>query len=80
MDTAQLGTILKMSIHLQRFIERLQGFEARGAKDFIMPIAYAKGMHADLTRLLLELTNLKEAVISAREDEVITVKVGGGSF
>jgi hypothetical protein len=69
-----------MSIHLQRFIERLQGFEARGAKDFIMPIADAKGMHADLTRLLLELTNLKEAVILAREDEVITVKVEGGSF
>ena len=69
-----------MSIHLQRFVERLQGFEARGAKDFIMPMTDAKGMHADLTRLLLELTNLKEAAVAAREDEVITVQVGGGSF
>ena len=69
-----------MSIHLQRFVERLQGFEARGAKDFIMPITDAKGMHADLTRLLLDLTTLKEAVLTARDDEVISVNVEGGSF
>ena len=57
-----------MSIHLQKFIERLQGVEARGAKDFIMPISEAKGMHADLTCLLLELTTLKQAVIAAKQD------------
>jgi hypothetical protein len=69
-----------MSIHLQKFIDRLQGFEARGSKDFIMPMNDAKGMHADLTRLLLDLTTLKEAVVSARENEVISVNVEGGSF
>lgn len=69
-----------MSIHLQKFIERLQGFEARGAKDFIMPLSDAKGMHADLTRLLLELTALKEAAVVARGSEVVTVKMDGGSY
>ena len=69
-----------MSLYLNRFIERLQGFEARGAKDFIMPLSDAKGMHADLTQLLLELNSLKEAVVAAKQDEVITVQVGGGSF
>jgi len=69
-----------MSIHLQRFIDRLQGFESRGAKDFIMPITDAKGMHADLTRLLLELTHLKEAAVTAQEEEVITIKMEGGGF
>ena len=71
-----------MTTHLQKFVDRLQGFEARGAKDFIMPVVDAKGMHADLTRLLLELTTLKEAVAveSAKKDEVITVKMDGGSF
>ena len=69
-----------MSIHLQRFVERLQGFEARGAKDFIMPIADAKGMHADLTQMLLELTTLKEQAVTAQNDEVISVKMDGGSF
>ena len=69
-----------MSIHLHKFIERLQGFEARGARDFIMPMSDAKGMHADLTRLLLELTALKEAAVAAKNDEVISVQVEGGSF
>ena len=69
-----------MSLYINRFIERLQGFEARGARDFIMPINDAKGMHADLTRLLLELTRLKEEAVSSKDDEVITVKVEGGGF
>ena len=69
-----------MSIHLQRFVERLQGFEARGAKDFIMPITDAKGMHADLTRLLLELTALKEQAVIAQDNEVISIKMDGGVF
>ena len=69
-----------MSLHLHRFVERLQGFEARGAKDFIMPITDAKGMHADLTRLLLELTTLKEQAITAQDNEIISIKMDGGSF
>ena len=69
-----------MSLHLQKFIDRLQGLEARGAKDFNMPISDAKGMHADLTRLLLELNKLKEQAVSSKTDEVITVKMDGGSF
>jgi hypothetical protein len=69
-----------MTAHITRFIERIQGFEARGAKDFIMPLSDAKGMHADLTRLLLELNDLKELAVKAQEEEIITVQVGGGSF
>ena len=69
-----------MSIHINRFIERLQGFEARASKEFIMPIADAKGMHADITRLLLELETLRENAAKSNEDQVITVQVDGGSF
>jgi hypothetical protein len=69
-----------MSVHLQRFIDRLQGFEARAAKDFTMPMSDAKGMHADLTRLLLELTDLKEAAVKGQADEVIRLNVDGGQF
>ena len=69
-----------MSLYINRFIERLQGFEARGARDFIMPISDAKGMHADLTRLLLELNELKERAVAGQQEEVITVKIEGGSF
>jgi hypothetical protein len=69
-----------MSMHLQKFVDRVRGHEARGAKDFIMTLAEAKDMHADITRLLLELHDLRSRVSKSVTDEVITVQVGGGSF
>ena len=69
-----------MSIHLQKFIERVRGNDARGGKDFVMPMKDAKGMAADLTELLLELRSLKEAALTDRADEVIEVKMSGGKF
>lgn len=66
-------------IHIQRFIERLQGFEARGQKDFIMPTKDAKDLHADITRLLLSLETLRDQQIDTPE-EVVTVTMNGGSF
>jgi hypothetical protein len=70
-----------MSLHLQKFVDRVRGFEARGAKDFVMSMNDAKDMHADITRLLLDFQNLREqATKSAENPEVITVQMGGGSF
>jgi hypothetical protein len=67
-------------IHIQRFIERLQGFEARGARDFTMPIKDAKDLHADLTRLLITLQAARDAAVDAVQDSGITVEMKGGSF
>ena len=69
-----------MSLHLQKFVDRVRGHEARGAKDFVMTLAEAKDMHADITRLLLELHDLRERASKPQAEEVITVQVGGGSF
>jgi hypothetical protein len=69
-----------MSIHLQRFVDRIQGNESRGLKDFTMSMSDAKALHADLTRLLIELQALREVVAAQPREEVITVEVGGGSF
>ena len=70
-----------MSIHLQKFIDRVRGFEARGAREFTMSLQDAKDMHADITRLLLDLQNLREATAQpAQEPEVITIKMDGGAF
>jgi hypothetical protein len=69
-----------MSLHLQKFIDRVRGHEARGSRDFVMTLAEAKDMHADITRLLLELHDLREQVSKPATEEVITVQIGGGSF
>lgn len=70
-----------MSLHLQKFVDRVRGFESRGAKDFIMSMADAKDLHADITRLLIDLQNLREKVVTAdKNNEVITMKMDGGKF
>jgi hypothetical protein len=68
-----------MSLHIQRFVDRLRGQEARGVKDFVMSMTDAKDLHADITRLLLELQTLKEAS-PVSDQEVITIKMDGGRF
>ena len=67
-------------IHIQKFIERLQGFEARGARDFTMPIKDAKDLHADLTKLLIALQAARESAVNAAQESEITVEMKGGAF
>ena len=69
-----------MSIHLQKFIERVRNNDARGGKDFVMPMKDAKGMAADLTELLLELRTLQQAALNGQTDQVIELKIDGGKF
>jgi hypothetical protein len=69
-----------MTIHLNKFVDRVRGFESRGAKDFIMSLKDAQDLHADITRLLLELHNLRKQTVKATQEEVIQVKMDGGSF
>ena len=69
-----------MSIHIQKFIERVQGFEARAAKDFTMPMKDAKDLHVDITRLLLIVNQLREVAVAAQQNDKISIEVGGGSF
>jgi hypothetical protein len=68
-----------MSLHIQRFVDRLRGQEARGIKDFVMSMNDARDLHADITRLLLELQTLKESA-PVSQQEVITIKMDGGTF
>ena len=63
-------------IHIQRFIERLQGFDAKGSQNFMMTMKDAKDLHADITKLLLALQNTH----TNKPDEVIEVQITGGKF
>jgi hypothetical protein len=63
-------------IHIQRFIERLQGFDAKGSQNFMMTMKDAKDLHADITKLLLVLQDKQTNNV----DEVIEVQITGGKF
>ena len=83
MGTAQIRKLFEertLSIHLQKFIERVRANDAKGGKDFAMPMKDAKGMAADLTELLLELRTFQQATLQAQTDQVIELKIDGGKF
>jgi hypothetical protein len=65
-------------LHISKFIDRVQHFEQRGARDFTCPLADAKNLHADITRLLLELEELRKG--NNQDQQRITVEMQGGSF
>jgi hypothetical protein len=69
-----------MTIHLQKFVDRVRGHEARGSRDFVMSMADAKDLHADITRLLLDLQTLRETTVKPPQEDVVTVQMNGGSF
>jgi hypothetical protein len=69
-----------MSIHINRFVDSVKAHEARQQRDFIMPIRDAKDLHADITKLLLAITELQSQLLNAQKQEVITVELGGKDF
>ena len=71
---------MPMTIHLQKFVDRVRGQEARGARDLVLTINEARDLHADITRLLLVLQNLQEQQIKTANTDVVKVEIQGGSF
>jgi hypothetical protein len=70
-----------MTIHLQRFVDRVRGADARGTRDFTMSMTDAKDLHADITRLLLDLHTLKESIADKiNSDRAEAVEITGGTF
>jgi hypothetical protein len=69
-----------MTMHIQKFVDRVRGHEARGARDFVMTMNEAKDLHADITRLLISLQTLQELATKTNNSEVVQVEIGGGQF
>ena len=69
-----------MTIHIQKFVDRVRGHEARGVRDFVMTMTEAKDLHADITRLLIQLQNLQEHTAKTTNDQVVQVEIDGGKF
>ena len=65
-------------LHINRFVDNVKAHEARGQRDFMMPMRDAKDLHADITKLLLRLNAMHERLQQA--NGVIEIEVTGGSF
>ena len=66
-----------MSLHVNRFIDRVRSAEHRGQRDLVMTIQEARDLQADLAKLLLALHAAAEARPTSTTD---TVQIDGGAF
>ena len=67
-----------MSLHINRFIDRLKAADDRNQRDLSMSIADAKALHGDITKLLLALQEYHEK--STSPSAAVEVQLTGGSF
>lgn len=67
-----------MSLHIHRFIDSIKAHESRGQKDFMMTLRDAKDLHADITKLLITLEQLRSGASTA--PEIVTIELSGGDF
>lgn len=70
-----------MSIHINRFIDRIKAGESRGQRDFTMTMSEAKDLHGEITKLLLTLETMRsDSTTTSQEESVIKVELTGGTF
>lgn len=67
-----------MSLHINRFVDRIKATEAKRQRDLVMPISEARDLHAEITKLLLALQQVNEQ--PRGNNDVIDISVQGGTF
>ena len=68
-----------MTMHINRFLDKMAVVESKQNKDLVLPIADARGLRDDITRLLADLHELNREK-SSGDSSVIQLEVKGGSF
>ena len=66
-----------MSLHINRFIDRVRSAEHRGQRDLTMTMAEARDLQADLAKLLLALHVTAQPAATTNTN---TVEIDGGQF
>ena len=69
-----------MSLHINRFVDRIKAADARQQRDLTMSMSDAKDLHADITKLLLALQTLHEQGTATSTNPTIELEVTGGTF
>jgi hypothetical protein len=65
-------------IHVKRFLDKVSLAESKQTKDLVLPIADARGLRDEVSKILSDLQELNSKKNS--EPEVIKVEITGGKF
>lgn len=70
-----------MSLHINRFLDRVRQAESRQQRDVTMTVQEARDLHNDITRLLLIVTELQQnRSESTSDDTQTTIEIQGGTW
>ena len=67
-----------MSLHINKFLDRVRSAEHRGQRDFVMTMAEARDLQTDLAKLLLALTASQNRVDAP--GNAGPIDIDGGQF
>lgn len=67
-----------MSLHINRFVDAIKASESRGQRDLTMSMRDARDLHADITKLLFTLEQIRSQPVA--EEQVVQVELQGGTF
>ena len=67
-----------MSLHIHRFVDLIKATESRGQRDLHMTLKDAKDLHADITKLLVTLEQMRQSPAPSQVTD--TIELSGGSF
>lgn len=67
-----------MSLHINRFIDRIKAAEGRNQRDLSMTLSEARDLHADITKILLLVEELRKT--SNNPAATSSIELDGGSF
>jgi len=65
-------------LYIRKFMDRLQQLELKGSRDFTCPINDAKNLHKDITKLLLDIEEVRNQ--TPHDEQVINVELKGEDF
>jgi len=67
-----------MSLHINRFVDRIKAAEGRNQRDLIMTLSEARDLHADITKILLAIEELRREPTATPTTG--PVELDGGTF
>jgi len=65
-------------IHIKKFVDKISYMDSKQNRDVILPMADARGLRDEITKLLLDLNELKDT--KKIDNNVIDVQIVGGRF
>lgn len=65
-------------IYIKKFVDKISYMDSKQSRDVVLPIAEARGLRDELTKLLADLNELKDTKKS--DNTEIEVQIIGGKF